>query len=186
MKSLLIDVDEVLAHSTMLDEINSYLHANYKFEDFTEYYLDDVIGNDEEKAKFYEVLKTKDLYQNAKVFDGAVQALKELNEKYDIYICSACVMFCCPYESGKYFQQKFDFIVRNFPFLDPDKIILTGAKNLFEADVQIDDRLKNLKGNVKTKLLFDSYHNKNISKEELEEKNVIRVHNWEEIKKILL
>ena len=75
--------------------------------------------------------------------------------------------------------------MREFDFLDPEKVIFTNSKNIFKADVQIDDRLPNLKGDVKLKLLFNAYHNKNISDEELKENNVIRVKNWKEIEEIL-
>ena len=75
--------------------------------------------------------------------------------------------------------------MREFDFLDPEKIIFTNSKNIFVADVQIDDRLPNLQGPVKLKLLFDSYHNKNISDEELKESNVLRVYNWKEIEHLL-
>ena len=51
--------------------------------------------------------------------------------------------------------------------------------------ISIDDKIENLiNGDIK--LLYTAYHNKNISKEELEEKGIIRVNNWLEIEKILL
>ena len=186
MKKLLIDIDEVLCQSTFLDEINKFLNTNFNLEDFKEYYIDGILGSHENKEKFYDKIKCVDLYSNARIFDDAVGTLKELNEKYDIYICSACVMACMPNDSGIYFKHKFDFLIKNFPFLDPNKFIFTGAKNLFNADIQIDDRLDNLQGNVEKKLLFTSYHNKNLTEAELKSQNIIRVNNWKEIKNILL
>lgn len=169
-----------------MDEINKFLDTKYSLDDFSEYYIDDVLGTDENKQKFYGIIKDKDLYQNAKIYDGAVESLKKLNEKYDIYICSACVMFCMQKESGIYFKHKYDFLIKNFSFLNPDNFIFTSSKNIFKADVQIDDRLKNLEGSVNKKILFTAYHNKNISDNELKEKGIIRVDNWNEITKILL
>lgn len=185
-KKILIDVDEVLCQSSFLDEINKFLDTKYSLDDFSEYYIDDVLGTDENKQKFYGIIKDKDLYQNAKIYDGAVESLKKLNEKYDIYICSACVMFCMQKESGIYFKHKYDFLIKNFSFLNSDNFIFTSSKNIFKADVQIDDRLKNLEGSVNKKILFTAYHNKNISDNELKEKGIIRVDNWNEITKILL
>ena len=52
--------------------------------------------------------------------------------------------------------------------------------------MQIDDRLPNLQGEVKTKLLFDAYHNRTITDEELQIQGVKRVKSWKEIEDILL
>ena len=185
-KKLLIDVDEVIGESTFLDEINLFLNTNYKIDDFTEYYLDDVLGSEENKARFYESIKNKDMYKDFKIFDGAKAVLKKLNEVYDIYICSACVMFCMPEESGVFFKYKYDFLIKNFPFLNPNNFIFTSAKNLFKADVQIDDKLSNMCGEVDLKLMFSAYHNKNVSDETLKNVGVTRVSGWQEIEKILL
>ena len=186
MQKLLVDIDEVLCQSTFLDEMNKFLKTNYKIDDFTEYYIDDALGADKNRQKFYKVLEDKDLYKNAKIYDGAIESLKKLNDYYEIYICSACVMFCMPEKSGIFFKHKYDFLIKNFPFLNPDRFIFTGAKNIFKADVQIDDRLSNLKGDVKTKILFTAYHNKNITTDELNKNNCIRCDNWQQIENLLL
>jgi len=57
--------------------------------------------------------------------------------------------------------------------------------------VQIDDRLSNLDESIDTKILFPSYHNKNISEEELNKKGAIRAgydwrDGWIEVAGILL
>ena len=116
----------------------------------------------------------------------AYEVLEKLNKTYDIYICSACVMFCMIEQSGKFFMDKYDWLIKTFPFLDQNKIILTNSKNIFKADIQIDDRLSNLEGEIKQKLLFTSYHNKNISDKELNDLNITRVNSWKDIEKILL
>lgn len=36
------------------------------------------------------------------------------------------------------------------------------------------------------KLLFTAWHNKNLTKEELDRQNIIRVSNWKKIKSLLL
>ena len=65
------------------------------------------------------------------------------------------------------------------------------TKNLFKADIQIDDRLSNFDNEIETKILFPSYRNKNISDNELKQNGVIRAgYDWKngrnEIEKILL
>lgn len=185
-KKILIDVDEVICDSGFLKLMNEFLGTNYKLEDFTEYYIDDVIGDDNKKQEFYNYFVSKDAYADAIVFDNAHNTLKSLNDKYEIYIYSSCVNPFFVDKAGGEFKKKYDFLIRTFPFLNPYNFIFTGTKNMFKADVQIDDRLNNLKGDIGLKLLYTAYHNKNIGDEELKSNNVIRVNNWKEIEKILL
>ena len=60
----------------------------------------------------------------------------------------------------------------------------TTNKNIIEADIGIDDRLNNLT-HLNKKILFDAWHNKNITDEELETIGAVRVYNWLDILKIL-
>ena len=89
-------------------------------------------------------------------------------------------------KTNNVFKNKYDFIIKYLPFINCNKIILTGVKNMFEADIQIDDKIGHLKNNVKTKFMFTSYHNRNITDAELKENNVVRVNNWNDIAKHLL
>lgn len=184
-KKLLVDLDYVICKPGFLKILNEFCGTKYKEEDFTDYIIDDVIGSEEKIQAFYDYYISKDGYKDAVLFEGVKETLKRLNKYYDIYICSACVMFGAERKSAKLFKDKFEYLMREFDFLDPEKIIFTNSKNIFVADVQIDDRLPNLQGPVKLKLLFDSYHNKNISDEELKESNVLRVYNWKEIEHLL-
>lgn len=185
-KKLLVDLDYVICHPGFLKLVNDFCGTNYKEKDFKEYIIDDVIGPQEKINEFYEFYLKHDGYKDAVLIEGAKETLKKLNKIYDIYLCSACVMYGVERRSAKLFKDKFEYLMREFDFLDPEKIIFTNSKNMFIADVQIDDRLPNLLGPVKTKLLFEAYHNKDISDEELKSNNVIRVKSWKEIEDLLL
>ena len=43
-KKILIDVDDCLCENNFIDEINKFLGTKYKTNDFTEFYVDYVIG----------------------------------------------------------------------------------------------------------------------------------------------
>ena len=131
-------------------------------------------------------MKDKNLYDNAKVFPNAVGVLKKLNEVYDVYICSSCVWRGMERDSGIFFKQKFDFLVKHFPFLDPNKFIFSSSKNILYADIQIDDRAENLLGKVKTKIMFTAFHNRKIEDKDLKKLKIIRANNWKEIGEMLL
>lgn len=180
MKKILIDIDEVICDTTFLYYINEFLGTNYKLDDFTTYYLDEVIP-EEQREDFYNFYLSHDVYEKAELIDGACEGLKELNSNYDVYLYSSCVMFNKERESGKLFGNKYDFVMNKLPFIKPENIIFTNTKNMVVADVQIDDRLKNLMGPVNTKILFTAYHNRDISKEELDKNNVTRIDNWQDL-----
>lgn len=185
-KKLLIDIDDVVCDSGFLYLMNKFLNTNYKIDDFTEYYIDDVIGDDKAKQKFYKYYINKNSYDHAKLYPNAYKVIKKLNEKYDIYICTACINPFFIDRSSSIFVNKYNWLLKTLPFLDPNKFIFTNAKNIVKADIQIDDRLTNLQGDIKQKYLFTSYHNKNISDAELKSLNIIRVNNWKEIERELL
>lgn len=186
MKKLLVDLDYVICIPGFTHILNEVLGTNYVEDDFTEYFVEDCVPEFKGREKeFYDYYVSQDGYKDAVLIPGAKEALIELSKTYDIYLCSACVMFGLERRSAKLFADKYEYLMRELPFLDTEKIIFTNSKNLFVADAQIDDRLPNLQGPVTTKILFDAYHNRNISDEELKENNVVRAKTWEEVLKIL-
>ena len=89
--------------------------------------------------------------------------------------------------SGKIFTDKYNFLLKYLPFLNPEHFIFTSVKNKFKADIQIDDRVDKFSDDVDLKILFPSYHNKDV----IVPDDIIRAGNdyhkgWKEIEKILL
>ena len=190
-KDLLIDVDEVICFSGYLEAVNDFLNTNYNIDDFDCYYIDEKVIPKERFKEFNEYVSKRNLYDYTSFLPGAIETIKKLNEKYEIYICSACLNTFDLDNSGIQFKNKYDFLRKNLPFINPQKFILTSSKNMVKADIQIDDYLPNFDNDTKLKILFPSYHNKNIDDEILKEKNIIRAGydwktGWQEISKILL
>lgn len=188
MKRILIDVDDVICDNGFMYLVNDYLKTNYTLDDVKTYFVEDSLMNEEQKVGFYKYLENKNAYLHSFIFDDAQEVLEQLNKEYDLYICSACAIDIPGLReaSGMFYKFKYDFLIENFPFLNVNKFVFTGTKNIFNADVQIDDKLNHLEGNIETKLLFDAYHNRNLTKEYLDGLNVKRVHSWKEIADILL
>ena len=190
-KTLLLDVDEVIVFSGFLEAINDFLGTNYVIDEFSEYYIDTVVIPSDRMDEFNEFLRNRNLYDYAPLLPNAIEVIKKLNEVYDIYILSSCVNFLDVDGSGRYFADKYNFLRKTLPFIDPSHIILTSAKHLFVADIQIDDRINNFGPHVNLKILFPSYHNKEITDEELKEKGIIRAgldwrDGWSKVEEILL
>ncbi len=190
-KTLLLDVDEVICFGGFLEAVNEFLGTKYVIDDFTNYYIDEAAIPKERMDEFNEFIRHRDMYKNPHILPNAIEVIKKLSEKYDIYILSSCVN---PFDiegSGNLFMVKYNFLRKLLPFISPKNFILTSAKHLFKADVQIDDVIANFSDDVDLKILFTSYHNKNITEEELKKAGVIRAGNdwregWDAVAKILL
>ena len=190
-KSLLLDVDEVICFTGFLPAVNAFLGTDYVVDDFDCYYIDEAAIPKERFQEFNSFINKRNLYDDAILIPNAIETIKDLNSEYEIYICSSCIN---PFDidgSGRLFADKYNYLRQTLPFIKPENFIFTNAKHLFRADVQIDDRLPNLDSSIETKILFPSYHNKNISDIELQEKHVIRAGydwrtGWQEVRSILL
>lgn len=192
-KDLLLDVDEVIVFSGFVEAVNDFLGTNYVIDDFTEYYIDNAAIPKERLEEFNHFLNNRNLYDYAQLLPDAIETIERLSNYYNIYILSACVNGSNVEGSGRIFVDKYKFLLKKLPFINPKNFIFTGAKHLFKADVKIDDLISNFSRDedVKLKILFPSYHNKDITDEELLVKGVIRAGydwktGWHEVEKILM
>lgn len=190
-KVLLIDVDEVITFSDILDAINEFMNTDYSIDNFNTYFIDREVIPQDKILEYNKYLVSRGFYKKPKVLPNAVEVIKDLNEIYDVYICSSCINLIDVNSSGAIFKDKFDFLVKLLPFINPKHFIFTSSKHLIKADIIIDDLIDNLKNDIELKILFPSYHNKETSNEELDKFGIIRAgydwqNGWEEIKKILL
>lgn len=190
-KAILLDVDEVICFPGFLEAINEFMNTNYEIDDFTEYYIDTVAIPKERFDEFNNYIKERNLYKNAQILPNAVETINMLNELYNIYICSSCINPFNIDGSGYLFKNKYEFLRKVLPFIKPEHFIFTNSKYLIKGDIQIDDRISNLNMNIETKILFPSYHNKDIKEDKLNQQGIIRAgydwrEGWNEIKEILL
>jgi Uncharacterized protein conserved in bacteria len=181
--NIMIDLDNVICFSGRLNMINEFLSSNYSYEDARGYFLQDLIPTEKQK-EFVEWYKTKNQYDYAELLDNSVEVIELLNTKFNIYICSDYIFRDNIEFSGNIAKNKFVFITKHLPFLNPKNIIFLAKKSLLNCDVKIDDSIDNLEG-AKHKFLFNAFHNQDISNHELVEKGIIRVNNWLELKEIL-
>ena len=73
---------------------------------------------------------------------------KMIDDGHEISIVTA--------HNNKTVGTKFEWILKNFPFLSKDDIIITAKKQKIIGDVLIDDSVQNLEGGNYLKILFDS------------------------------
>ncbi len=188
MKKLMCDFDNVICDNKIIEMANKFLGTNYRFEDVGEGYDFSTVILDEKKLKdLCSYIAKHNFYTGATLKKDCFRVLKELQEKYgyEIYICSSCIFDGYEDISGIIFKNKYDYIVKKLPFINPKNFIFTSAKSVVSGDVMIDDRVKNLNGDFKVKLLFDCWYNAKYSQDKLKAQNIQRVSNWQEIKNIL-
>lgn len=183
-KRIMIDMDDVICEGGFLHLMNEFLGTEYKKEDFVDYYMQNVIPENE-REKFLKFYMTKNRYDYDILLPNAKKVIEKLSKEYDVFIGTSFLIPQIVSKSGFVLEQKFDYLIKELPFISPYNIIFLGNKSILNCEIKIDDKLENLDG-AEEKLLFKTYHNKDISKEKLELNNVILVDGWLEIEKLLL
>ena len=102
-----------------------------------------------------------------------------------IYICTDYIWREIIEYAGNNLKNKYNFLYEKLDFIEPQNYIFTADKSIVNCDIKIDDKISNIEG-AETKLLFTAWHNKDLTAEELNKQNIIRVNNWKEIRKVLL
>lgn len=184
-QKIMIDMDDVIVNQDgWIGLVNKFLNTSYTIDDVDGYYIQDLVP-DNLKNDFTNFFINKNVYDYSGIYDDAIDVIKKLNDKYDVYICSAYVFRDHLLYSADSLKYKFEFLVKYFSFIKPDNIIFSSNKKIINCDIKIDDKISNLE-NAKIKLLYKAYHNKNADKDKLKQNNIIMVNNWKEIEKILL
>ena len=139
--------------------------------------LEDTWGKSEVEAfpNSLKHLRTRGFFRTAPVIEGAVEALKHLGERFEIFIVSSATQF------PNSLEEKYYWLEEHFPFISWQQVVLCGTKKLIHGDIMIDDHFKNLDVFEGRSLLFTQPHNfgKNDHSHE-------RVSGWSEICSLLL
>ena len=180
-KRVMIDMDDCITDGTFRKQIEDYIGEKIDISK-TGYYLQNVLG--ERKEEFFRK-GPLNMYEDAPLKEGAYEVIKKLNEIYEVYLVTS---YCIPdahFQEGNHLKFKMEYLQKHLSFLETNQIIFINDKSLIDFDVRIDDSIRYLtKG--ETLLLFDSYNNQELSKKELDKKNIKRVMTWQEIADILL
>ncbi|MBD1260345.1 5'(3')-deoxyribonucleotidase [Maribacter polysiphoniae] len=112
-------------------------------------------------------------FKNLNPIEGSKDILKELAEKYNVYIASAAMQF------PNSLEEKSEWLDEHFPFIPWQNRILCGHKHILKGDVLIDDRSYNLEMFNGRSILYSSPHNAYTNGFE-------RADTWEEIGEKLL
>lgn len=177
MKRILIDMDDVMAETGLkiIATYNKLFGTTIKAADFDDERFEDIFTVDNYKLVREEIFK-KGFFADLKVKPDAVEVVKDLNDKYEVFIVSAATEF------PNSLSEKTAWLAEHFPFITWQQTVYCGYKFMIKADIMIDDHIKNLDPfEGETKLLFDAMHNQTI-----DDTNYQRVKTWREVADILL
>ncbi len=174
MERIIIDMDEVIA-----DPMGAMIDW-YKKEHGGEFDYDKILNGSWSKGfpehhqeMIIQRLKGPGFFRDLPVMEDAVEVLKELNKRYDLYIVSAAIEF------PNSLKDKVEWMQDHFPFISWRQITLCGSKDLVAGDYMIDDHVKNLKGFKGKPYLFTAAHNLDIT-------GYDRIDNWQHAASIFL
>jgi len=139
--------------------------------------VQDVAGKLEAEA-FPNLLKwitANGFFSSVPVMPGSREGLKRLNESYKIIVVSLATEF------PRSLTDKQLWLHDHFPYISWQQIVFCGDKNIIQADIMIDDHLKNLDHFSGETIIFTQPHNMM-----LRNNRHIRVGSWAEIGKLLL
>ena len=128
---------------------------------------------EEHQPMIMERIKSPGFFRHLPVMVDAVDVLRRLNERYEVFIVSAAMEF------PNSLKDKYDWLMEHFPFLTWKQIALTGSKDLVFGDFMIDDHVKNLENFKGKPYLYTSAHNLTVT-------GYDRIDSWKEAADIFL
>ncbi len=183
MKTILIDFDDVVCNNHFVPVINKFANKEYVESDFNIADVEkQIFPNLKDRNEFNDFFITVDSYENIELKQGAFECLERLCKKHRVLFVSNCIHYERPLDFMRQFTDKFAYIHKVLPFFPMENIIFSAQKDLFHADVIIDDRISNLKGNISNKLLFDCFHNQKV---DLANSNIVRIKSWREVEEFI-
>jgi 5'(3')-deoxyribonucleotidase len=174
MQTLSVDMDEVITDTArkLKDYYCLEFGITFNEEELKGKDLKDIV-RPEHFSKFHQYLNAPGFFGDLEIMPDALEVLKKLNEKYELFIVSAALEF------PNSLKDKFDCISQNLPFISWKQICLCGTKSIIQTDIMIDDRTRNFSHFKGRKILYTCHHN-------IFEKDFERVSNWKEIESKLL
>ncbi|MDZ7935184.1 MAG: 5'-3'-deoxyribonucleotidase [Emticicia sp.] len=156
-KRIAIDMDDVMAAAgkKILATYNKIIGTSHKDEDFAGKGYYEVLDQKHTTLITNEIFKIG-FFRDMEVMPDAVEVIKKLHDKFDIFIVSAATEF------PNSLKEKIDWLAEHFPFISWKNIVLCGDKSIISADYLIDDHEKNLSTFKGKTLLFDAIHNQKL------------------------
>jgi len=171
MKRLLVDMDGVLA------DVYSRFFDLHEEETGIRLTVQDIIGLKEAEAFPSQLnwVNSPGFFRTIPVMAGSRKVLEKLNVQYEVVVVSMATEF------PNCLTDKQLWLMEHYPFISWKQIVFSGRKDIIQADIMIDDHVKNLDKFKGETIMFTQPHNMNNP-----DSKHTRVDTWEEIEKLLL
>ena len=164
-KTVAIDMDNVIA------DVTTHYITWYEQQYGKKISRESIMGLPETEAfpdgAVMKFLFTRGFFRTVPVMPGAQEAVKKLQDDFEVYIVSAAMEF--PHS----LSEKYEWLQEHFPFIHWNNIIFCGDKSVIATDYLVDDHLKNLDSCSGKPILFAATHNAHVN-------HHIRVKDWKE------
>lgn len=174
--TILIDMDDVLEEltETWISEINRKFGTSVKSSDVVSWDIAQYFPS-LSKNQVFSPLHDPEFWNKLHTTKYAYDVVKQLiADGHKIRIVTA--------SHPKTIVPKIDFLLKEFPYLKWNDVIIAHDKSLVSGDVMIDDGVHNLVNSPCRKLLFHRYHNQSY---DAEANGMTRVFGWKEIYQII-
>jgi 5'-nucleotidase len=173
MERVIIDMDEVIADP--MGAMITWYEKEYQLPiDHTKMKGSWLLGFPEQHHKLIrERLHEPGFFRNLPVMKDSADVLKEMNDRYEIFIVSAATEF------PNSLKDKLDWLLEHFPFFNWKQLVLCGEKRMVYGDYMIDDHVRHLQHFNGKPYLFTATHNLDVT-------GYDRLNNWQEAAKVFL
>ncbi|WP_447642035.1 MULTISPECIES: 5' nucleotidase, NT5C type [Chitinophagaceae] len=174
MERIILDMDNVIA------EINPQYVVYFKEVYGKDLRLEELVAHQKngtfpDYSLLHKLLEIPQFFRTLPVMADAPEVVKQLNEKYELFIVSAAMEF------PQALTEKLDWLAEHFPFIKTKQVAFSGSKKFVYGDIMIDDKVANLDHFNGRKFLFSHPNNLKYTGSQY-----TRVDNWKDIAKILL
>lgn len=153
--TLFVDMDEVIAdtYGAHVEWYNKDFNASLSLEECHGKEVWQMVPEEHQQSVRLHATRPG-FFRSLKPIANSQQVLRELNEKYELFIASAAMQF------PNSLREKSEWLDEHFPFIHWKRRILCGDKHILKGDVLIDDRSYNLQHFTGPRpMLFTSPHN---------------------------
>ncbi|MBX7125347.1 MAG: 5'(3')-deoxyribonucleotidase [Cyclobacteriaceae bacterium] len=170
---LIIDMDDVMADATgqFIDTYEKEFGVRVARESLNG--KTEGAGWPHPQEVLYQFTFRPQFFRTMRVNEGAQEVVRQLNEKYSVFIVSSAMEF------PNSLREKLDWLKEHFPFLHWKQFVFCGSKSIVHGDYMIDDLPHNLDTFGGRRLLFTAPHNMQFTQYE-------RLNNWREVGALLL
>jgi 5'-nucleotidase len=171
---LAIDMDEVAADalSRHLDLYNRHFQAAFTREHLHGKHLHEIVPA-EHQEQVHQWVREVGFFRDLPVMPDCVEVIRELHERYEIFITTAAMQF------PNSLIEKYDWLAKHLPFIPWTHLVFCGDKSIIAADYLIDDHAKNFVRFRGEGILFTAPHNLHVT-------GYRRVSGWREVRAMFL